>query len=115
MCGICTRSKVALKWRETFVASPTGAVYVNRAGSVGLATSGSGEVLAGIIAGLMARSAEALRARAAAWGIYLHARSGKRAATSIGPLGFLTRELLLEIPKLMSELGEAFDERQQSP
>jgi hydroxyethylthiazole kinase-like uncharacterized protein yjeF len=97
------RAVVALKGRETFVASPTGEVYVNRRGSVGLATSGSGDVLAGVIAGLVARGCEPLRA--AVWGVYLHARAGERLAGHTGPLGFLARELPVEIPKLMSELG----------
>jgi ADP-dependent NAD(P)H-hydrate dehydratase len=95
---------VVLKGRETFIASPGGAAYVNRAGSVGLATSGSGDVLAGVIAGLVARGAEVVRA--AAWGVYLHALAGERLARSVGPLGFLARELPAEIPPLMSELSK---------
>src|SRR5919112_2047846 len=94
---------VVLKGRETFVASPGGEVFVNRAGSVGLATSGSGDVLAGVIAGLVARGTEA--ARAAAWGVYLHALAGERLARKVGPLGFLARELPAEIPPLMAELS----------
>ena len=99
------RSVVVLKGRETFIAAPGGRAYVNRAGSVGLATSGSGDVLAGVIAGLVARGAGP--ARAAAWGVYLHARAGERLAQRVGPLGFLARELPAEIPPLMSELGRA--------
>jgi ADP-dependent NAD(P)H-hydrate dehydratase len=98
------RAVVALKGSETFIASPAGEVYVNRAGSVGLATSGSGDVLAGIIAGLVARGADPLRA--AVWGVYLHARAGERLAERVGQIGFLARELPAEIPKLMSELGK---------
>lgn len=94
---------VALKGRETFIASPGGEVYVNRAGSVGLATSGSGDVLAGIIAGLVARGAEPLGA--AVWGVHLHALAGERLSARVGPLGFLARELLAEVPSLMSELS----------
>jgi ADP-dependent NAD(P)H-hydrate dehydratase len=97
------RCVVALKGRETFVASPDGRAYVNRAGSVGLATSGSGDVLAGVIAGLVARGAEPLRA--AAWGVYVHALAGERLAEKYGPLGLLARELPGEIPRLMSELS----------
>jgi hydroxyethylthiazole kinase-like uncharacterized protein yjeF len=96
------RAVVVLKGRETFIASPSGEVYVNRAGGVGLATSGSGDVLAGIIAGLVARGAKPLRA--AAWGVYLHARAGERLGERCAPLGFLARELLPEIPPLMSKL-----------
>jgi ADP-dependent NAD(P)H-hydrate dehydratase len=97
------RCVVALKGRETFVASPDGRAYVNRAGTVGLATSGSGDVLAGVIAGLVARGAEPLRA--AAWGVYVHALAGERLAEKYGPLGLLARELPGEIPRLMSELS----------
>jgi ADP-dependent NAD(P)H-hydrate dehydratase len=96
------RTAVVLKGRETFIAAPTGEVYVNRAGGVGLATSGSGDVLAGCIAGLVARGAEPLHA--AAWGVHLHALAGERLAARVGPLGFLARELLDEIPRLLAEL-----------
>lgn len=100
------RAVVVLKGRETFVATPGGGqTFVNRAGSVGLATSGSGDVLAGVIAGLVARGAEPVRA--AAWGVYLHALAGERLARKVGPLGFLARELPAEIPALMSELSKA--------
>jgi hydroxyethylthiazole kinase-like uncharacterized protein yjeF len=97
------RAVVVLKGRETFVVSPDGSAFVNRAGGVGLATSGSGDVLAGVIAGLVARGAEA--AHAAAWGVHLHALAGERLSRSVGPLGFLARELPAEIPPLMSELS----------
>jgi hydroxyethylthiazole kinase-like uncharacterized protein yjeF len=98
------RAVVALKGRETLIASPDGEMYVNRAGNVGLATSGSGDVLSGIITGLTARGSAPLQA--AAWGVYLHARAGDRLAESMGRLGFLARELSAEIPSLMKELGE---------
>jgi NAD(P)H-hydrate repair Nnr-like enzyme with NAD(P)H-hydrate dehydratase domain len=70
---------------------------------MGLATSGSGDVLAGVIAGLVARGTEA--AHAAAWGVHLHALAGERLSRRVGPLGFLARELPAEIPPLMSELS----------
>jgi ADP-dependent NAD(P)H-hydrate dehydratase len=65
-------------------------------GGPGLGTSGSGDVLAGIVAGLSARGAPP---RAAAiWGAHLHARAGDRLAERSGPVGFLARELPGEIP-----------------
>ena len=97
------RAVVALKGRETFVASPEGEVYVNRAGNVGLATSGSGDVLAGLVAGLAARGATPLAA--AVWGVHVHALAGERLARRLGPLGYLARELLDEIPRLLGELS----------
>lgn len=98
------RAVVVLKGRETLIASPGGDLYVNRAGNVGLATSGSGDVLSGIVTGLAARGSNP--AQAAAWGVYLHARAGERLAERMGRLGFLARELAAEIPSLMKELGE---------
>jgi hydroxyethylthiazole kinase-like uncharacterized protein yjeF len=100
------RAVIALKGRETFIAAPNGEAYCNRSGNVGLATSGSGDTLSGIIAGLAARGAEPLQA--AAWGVYLHGRAGDRLARRMGRLGFLARELLAEIPSLMSELEKPY-------
>ncbi len=93
------RAVVAMKGSETFIATPEGRVFRNRHGCVGLATSGSGDTLAGIIAGLAARGASA--EQATVWGVFLHARAGEILAERVGPLGFLARELLAEIPRLM--------------
>ncbi len=93
---------VALKGETTYIAEPDGSLYRNEHGNVGLATSGSGDVLAGVIGGLLARGATPLVA--AAWGVYLHARAGDALAKRIG-FGFLARELSAEIPKLMGELS----------
>ena len=71
-------------------------------GHSGLATSGSGDVLAGAVGGLLARGAEP--AQAACWAKYLHAAAGERLAARIGRLGFLAREVLAELPLVLSEL-----------
>jgi hydroxyethylthiazole kinase-like uncharacterized protein yjeF len=95
---------VALKGRETLIAAPASSnVYCNRAGNVGLATSGSGDTLSGVVAGLAARGATPFQA--AVWGVYLHACAGDELARRMGPLGFLARELLAEIPPLMAKLS----------
>ena len=103
------RAVVALKGAETIVAAPDGEAWCNRRGNVGLATSGSGDTLSGIVAGLAARGAEP--AQAAAWGVYLHGSAGDRLAKRIGPLGFLARELLADIPILMAGLGRPMRSR----
>ena len=96
---------VALKGRATFVAAPgVEDVYVNRAGNVGLATSGSGDTLAGLVAGLAARGADPLRA--ALWGVHVHALAGERLASRAGTLGYLARELPDEFPAAMSGLAQ---------
>ncbi|MDQ1523650.1 MAG: ADP-dependent NAD(P)H-hydrate dehydratase [Pyrinomonadaceae bacterium] len=95
---------VALKGRETLIAAPASRnVYCNRAGNVGLATSGSGDTLSGVVAGLAARGATPFQA--AVWGVHLHARAGDELARRMGSLGFLARELLAEIPPLMAKLN----------
>lgn len=85
------------------IASPDGRLWSITTGSGGLATSGSGDVLAGVIAGLWARTERA--DQAACWGTHLHAASGDRLAVRVGPTGFLARELLDDLPALLVELG----------
>ena len=96
---------VALKGAETFVAREQQAAVVCCQGNVGLATSGSGDVLAGVIAGLLGRRADPFTATC--WGVYLHANAGDRLAQKIGPLGFLAHELLIEIPAIMAEASRS--------
>ncbi|HYO95517.1 MAG TPA: NAD(P)H-hydrate dehydratase [Polyangiaceae bacterium] len=93
---------VALKGAHTYVAAPDGTAFHNTAGNIGLGTSGSGDTLSGIIAGLCARGADPLQA--AVWGVYLHAKAGDALAARMGPLGFLARELLGEVPSLLGKL-----------
>jgi hydroxyethylthiazole kinase-like uncharacterized protein yjeF len=84
------------------VAAPDGRVWEHDEGNVGLGTSGSGDVLAGVVAGLMARRADP--AQAAIWGMAAHARAGTRLGARFGTLGYLARELLDEIPAALAEL-----------
>jgi hydroxyethylthiazole kinase-like uncharacterized protein yjeF len=91
---------VALKGPRTFIVDPGGAAYVYEGGDVVLATSGSGDVLAGIVAGLLARGAEPVRA--AAWAVWLHGEAGNALVRRHGRLGALARELPDEVPRLIS-------------
>jgi len=102
---------VALKGARTVIATPDGTLYQHEGGNVGLAISGSGDVLAGIIAGLAARGA-ALD-QAACWGVALHARAGERLARRLGTLGYLAREISQEIPALLEHIaGESSGEQE---
>ena len=94
---------VALKGATTFIVAPDGEAYRYDGGGVGLATSGSGDALAGIVAGLLARGASPVRA--AAWAVYLHGEAGNAMAKARGRIGFLARELLAEVPRIMGGLG----------
>jgi len=96
------RAVVALKGPTTYVVAPDGEAYRYARGAVGLATSGSGDMLAGLITGLLARGAAPLRA--AAWGVYLHGEAGNALATARGQVGYLARELAAEVPWIMGEL-----------
>jgi ADP-dependent NAD(P)H-hydrate dehydratase len=68
-------------------------------GGLGLAVSGSGDILAGLIASLGAQGLQPFRA--AAWGIWLHGEAGRRLGETMGPIGYLARELSPLVPGLM--------------
>ncbi|WP_329009619.1 NAD(P)H-hydrate dehydratase [Micromonospora rifamycinica] len=78
------------------IATPDGQGWREESGDAGLGTSGSGDVRAGLLAGLLSRGAEP--AQAACWAAWVHAVSGQRLVPRFGRIGFLARELLDEIP-----------------
>lgn len=94
---------VLLKGPETWIACPGEGLLRYPGGGPGLATGGSGDVLAGIIGGLLARGATPRVA--AAWGVWAHGEAGRALAERIGPVGFLGRELPGEIPRLLASIG----------
>jgi ADP-dependent NAD(P)H-hydrate dehydratase len=85
------------------VVTAEGDAWVVEGGGPGLAASGSGDVQAGILAGLLARGTSP--AQAAVWAGYVHARCGERLAASIGPVGYLARELPGQVPAVLAELA----------
>ena len=97
-----TQAVVLAGGEQKCVAAPDGSVWVVHEGGPGLGVSGSGDVQAGLVTGLLARGAEP--AQAAVWGAFLHARAGDRLSATIGRLGFLARELPSVVPGLLTEL-----------
>jgi len=95
------RAVVVMKGAQTWIVDPEGARWLYEGGGVGLATSGSGDALAGIVVGLLARGVAPMTA--ALWGVFLHGEAGRRLAISVGPIGFLARELSGEVPGLLRE------------
>lgn len=89
---------VVLKGPTTVVVAGD-ALFRNRTEIPGLGSSGSGDVLAGLIAGLAAQGVPGLDA--CLWGVALHAAAGRRLARSIGTTGYLARELAREVPVLI--------------
>ena len=81
------------------VVTPDQSVWTYRGGAPGLGVSGSGDTLAGIVGGLLARGADPLTALL--WAVWLHGEAGAALARRVGPIGFLAREIPGEIPALL--------------
>jgi hydroxyethylthiazole kinase-like uncharacterized protein yjeF len=85
------------------IARPDRSCWTIPKGNPGLGTSGSGDVLAGAVAGVAARTHDPVAA--AMWGRLLHSAAGDRLANRVGILGFLARELLDELPGCLRDLS----------
>ena len=96
------RAVVALKGPPTAIASPAGEVYLNTTGNTALAHGGSGDVLAGLIAGLWASGAEALPA--ACVGAFVHGRAAEHLAKEGAERALLASDLLETIPQVFAKL-----------
>lgn len=96
---------VVLKGARTVVAAPDGRVSEDPHEIAALASGGTGDVLAGLIAGLLAQGLEPYTA--AVTGVYVHAEAGRRLQARLGPAGVLASELLPEAPLVMKMLREA--------
>ena len=77
-----TRSVVVLKGARTLVAAPDGTVFINPTACGALGTAGSGDVLTGLIGGLLAQGMTPLSAACA--GVFIHGAAGERVATRLG-------------------------------
>jgi hydroxyethylthiazole kinase-like uncharacterized protein yjeF len=100
---------VVMKGVETRIVTPDGRAWLHEGGCHGLGVSGSGDVLAGVIGGLLARGAPP--ATAAVWGVWLHGAAGEALSRKVGRLGFLARELPGEIPGLLDVVAGDADRR----
>lgn len=91
---------VVLKGAGTITALPTGACYINRTGNPGMATAGTGDVLTGAIAGLLAQGMAP--AEAAFVGVYVHGRAGDLVARRIGQEGVTATRLLRTLSRALN-------------
>jgi len=93
---------VVLKGAVTVIAHPAGPAWQHVGHAIGLGTSGSGDVLAGVISGLAARGA-ALE-QAAVWGVAIHALAGEVLTRRYGGPGLLAREIASELPAILNAI-----------
>ena len=91
-----------LKDARTVTALPDGRAWINTSGNNGMATAGSGDVLTGIIAGLLAQGMEP--GAAAAMGASLHGLAGDRQAKKQGVYGLMAQDILSGIPQVLKEI-----------
>jgi ADP-dependent NAD(P)H-hydrate dehydratase len=87
---------------ESWTAAPDGRRWCAQTGSAGLGVSGSGDVLAGVVAGLAARGASP--DQAAVWATYVHGSAGDRLAATVGRIGYLAREIPAALPGVFAEI-----------
>lgn len=99
---------VVLKGAHTVVAYPDGRAMVAPFANAGLATAGTGDVLAGSIAGLLSQGASI--EDAAALGVYLHGLAGERVRDRLGDTGMVASDLLPELPLAIRPLREGTGE-----
>ena len=94
---------VVLKGHPTVVAGPEGKIFINSTGNAGMATAGSGDVLAGIIVGLLAQKVDLLNA--ARLGVYIHGLAGDLAREEKGELGMIAGDILHMVPQALKSLN----------
>jgi NAD(P)H-hydrate epimerase len=94
---------VVLKGSTTVIAAPGGRSLVHAAANPALATAGTGDVLAGCIAGLLAQGMQLFDA--ATLGVYLHSTAGAKMQEELGDAGTLASDLLAHLPRVLKELS----------
>ena len=93
---------VILKGARTVIAHPDGRVFINATGNAGMASGGMGDVLTGMIAGLVVQG---LSPEAAAHaGVYLHGAAADSLARKMGPFGYLAGDLMTAIPGVIKKV-----------
>ena len=105
-----TARKAALEWRKTIVlkgaytviAAPDGRCRINPVANPGLASAGTGDVLAGAIAGLLAQGLSLYDA--ASLGVYLHAQAGETVKNTLGDTGMIASDLLPALPIVIKRM-----------
>lgn len=95
-----------LKRHRTVVAAGDGEIYINQSGNSGMATAGSGDVLAGIIGGILAQNKEngLSTKNAAALGVYIHGLAGDAAAETLGEYSLMAGDIIDYLPSVLKKI-----------
>ena len=93
---------VVLKGAYTVVAGPSGHTRISPFANPGLASAGTGDVLAGATVGFIAQGMEPFDAASLA--VFVHGLAGERVRSEIGQAGMVASDLLPELPRVMKEL-----------
>jgi len=93
-----------LKGARTVIATPSGRAFVNLTGNPGMASGGIGDVLTGILGGLLAQGYPP--EEAAVLGVFLHGYVGDKIAQRQGEIGILARDVIEGLPRGLTELRE---------
>jgi NAD(P)H-hydrate epimerase len=96
---------LVLKGNHSVIATPDGQVWMNPTGSPAMATAGTGDVLTGMIAGLIAQFPEQL-ATALLAAVYLHGRAGELGAAELGEKTLIATDLFQFLPEAMREVAD---------
>jgi NAD(P)H-hydrate epimerase len=96
---------VVLKGHRTVVAAPDGNVYVNPTGNPGMATGGTGDILTGMIAGILAQEHLGAFIERLCLAVYLHGLAGDLAAEEVGEESLVATDLLRFLPKAWERVG----------
>jgi NAD(P)H-hydrate epimerase len=97
---------VVLKGHRTLVAVPDGRVFVNTTGTPAMATGGSGDILTGMIAGLLAQHPATAAELTVAAAVYLHGLAAEKAANTLGECTTLATDILGHLPAAIASLCE---------
>ena len=97
---------LVLKGFRTVIADPNGQVWVNPTGNPGMATGGTGDVLTGLLAGLLAQFPTCVASEVATAAVYLHGLAGDLAAGDLGQPSMLAGDLLERVPRAYQLLAE---------
>jgi NAD(P)H-hydrate epimerase len=100
---------VVLKGHRTVVAAPDGSVYINPTGNPGMATGGTGDILTGMIAGILAQEHLGSFIERLCLAVYLHGLAGDLAAEELGEESLVATDLLRFLPKAWENLRDGFD------